>query len=389
MHVTHVVQEFYPAFGGGPLAVYLRAKYLSSKGVRNTVLTSNILNTRTNETIKAGRSTLDGIEVVRMKALNINPFYIVVPSLPRELLRIDTDVIHVYGYGYFSTEVASFIGHLRGIPVIFSPCGYFPKTVKTGRLLTGIYNFMSRRNSLFYSSRVLVESVDDTIIYRNYTDETKINILPGPTLSEKIFTQEIEKDLFRKEYNINSDYFLCLGRMTEAKGFHNVINAFPEYRKITGDTETKLIIAGADQGYGKALENLIKKLNLSDSILIIRDLNEKFKVSALSGASIFILPSDYETYGNVVNEAMAVGTPVICTKFGGASEKIPDNEMKFVIDPKDRSEMSRAMKEARNLNETERANMKSEYINRLKKGHTVESSSAMLIELYNKLTKLI
>lgn len=49
---------------------------------------------------------------------------------------------------------------------------------------------------------------------------------------------------------------------------------------------------------------------------------------------IFVLPTDKESFGYVLIEAMAKGKPVIATNQGGPKEIIVENRNGYLIEPK-------------------------------------------------------
>ena len=226
IHVVHVIQEYFPALGGGPLAVHLRAMELSKYGIKNTVLTTNLINTKKNITIRPGQYSDGEITVYRLRALNFNSNYIVVPEILSYLLFLDYDIIHVYGYGYFSTEVAALASRLRNKPMVFSPCGYFPLTMKVNRYITKFYGLISKMNSLKKANYIFVDSMDDFQIYSTLAKEEKLKIIPGPTLKKEVVAQNVSACKFLEKYNIDYPYFFSLGRITETKGISNLHQYF-------------------------------------------------------------------------------------------------------------------------------------------------------------------
>ncbi|EQD44178.1 glycosyltransferase, partial [mine drainage metagenome] len=181
------------------------------------------------------------------------------------LANLDFDIIHAYGYGYFSTEVAAFFSLIRNKPLIFSPCGYFPLTVKGNRYLTKLYGLISKNNSLRRADYVFVDSKDDFKIYSNLTNRGKLRIIPGATLKAQAITQEVSATNFLEKYNIDFPYFFSIGRITPTKGFQNIIKAIPEFMEMNDGVNLKFIIAGADQGYISALKDLASKLGVENS----------------------------------------------------------------------------------------------------------------------------
>lgn len=382
MKIAHVIQEYYPALGGGPLAVYLRVRALNKIGIENEVFTTNIVNTAKKTTIEAGSYCEDSVTIHRLSAINLNPHYVIVPRLFTNLLKSDCDIYHAYGYGYFATEVTALVSKLTDRPMIFSPCGYFPATMHVNSIFTNAYRLIANKNSLRISRFILVDSNDDYNIYSTFAQKNKIRIIPGPTLEETVLGQNFSSFEFKRRYGINSPYFFCLGRINQSKGFQNVIASIPKFFKLSCNNDIQFVIAGADQGYSTALRALARSLGVDEKVTIIENLEENLKFPAMSGALAFVLPSFYETYGSVVNEAMAVGTPVICTKFGGAYEKLPEGELSRIVDPRDERQMAEALYWAYTLGQEDISRIRKAYREAVIKGHTVESTSKKVSEIY-------
>ncbi len=54
-----------------------------------------------------------------------------------------------------------------------------------------------------------------------------------------------------------------------------------------------------------------------------------------AGTTVFVFPSTTETFGNVVLESLACGTPVICAKSGGVQEIVKDQKNGILCEAKD------------------------------------------------------
>ena len=66
------------------------------------------------------------------------------------------------------------------------------------------------------------------------------------------------------------------------------------------------------------------------------------EMAAAYGASdAVIVPSVYlDPFPTIVLEAMAAGTPVVASTFGGAQEAVVDGETGYVVDPRDTEEFA-------------------------------------------------
>jgi glycosyltransferase involved in cell wall biosynthesis len=60
-------------------------------------------------------------------------------------------------------------------------------------------------------------------------------------------------------------------------------------------------------------------------------------------AEIFVMPSLFEPFGMTSQEAMACGTPVVASKFGGIRNTIRNGYNGLLVDPSDPGEFAEAM----------------------------------------------
>ncbi len=100
---------------------------------------------------------------------------------------------------------------------------------------------------------------------------------------------------------------LGVGRLAAQKAFPILIKAFAEVRKKHA---SKLLILG-EGPERQGLEDLIRSLGIDQDVSLPGF--EGNPVKYMSKASVFVLSSDYEGFGNVVVEALAAGTPVVST----------------------------------------------------------------------------
>jgi glycosyltransferase involved in cell wall biosynthesis len=101
---------------------------------------------------------------------------------------------------------------------------------------------------------------------------------------------------------------LGVGRLVGQKDFQTLIRAFAQVRQTH---PSRLMILGANAGIRGALEALVQELNLEKDVSMPGFINNPY--SYMAKAKVFVLSSRWEGFGNVVVEALAVGTPVVST----------------------------------------------------------------------------
>lgn len=105
---------------------------------------------------------------------------------------------------------------------------------------------------------------------------------------------------------------LGVGRLVKQKDFATLIRAFAQVRAqrpcrlvIIGDTDDR------EANIKPGLEQLITDLDVGSEVAFFGFVENPYKYMAL--AQVFVLSSIYEGFGNVVAEALAVGTSVVST----------------------------------------------------------------------------
>lgn len=167
-----------------------------------------------------------------------------------------------------------------------------------------------------------------------------------------------------RSLQINNDpisrlpYYLYLSRIHEKKGLDLLVSA---YKKLIEDTNVdeipQLIIAGPgeDSAFGQALKNKIHESPiLLEKIKFVGLVLGQKKVSMISNAELFILPSHQENFGIAIVEALACSTPVLISdkvniwreiKEGGGGIIAEDNHNSVDIHLKQWFDLAAAKKE--------------------------------------------
>jgi glycosyltransferase involved in cell wall biosynthesis len=114
--------------------------------------------------------------------------------------------------------------------------------------------------------------------------------------------------------------FVYLGRLVDWKGVDLLLEA---WSAIHGLISAKLQIIGDGPMRGQ-LEALSKRLGLTDSVQFTGMLTQSECAERLADADALILPSLMECGGSAVLEAMAMGLPVIATRWGGPADYLDD-----------------------------------------------------------------
>lgn len=132
------------------------------------------------------------------------------------------------------------------------------------------------------------------------------------TIYNGIFDKRDARLVFPKE-----KYFLCASRVSEEKGYYDVINAFAAFYNENRDY--KLLIAGYGcEKYLTYLKTLSKKLSCDDAVVFLGYCDDVR--SLMYRAKALIVASYYEGFGRMTAEALFCGCLVIGRSTGGTKE---------------------------------------------------------------------
>lgn len=121
------------------------------------------------------------------------------------------------------------------------------------------------------------------------------------------------------------------------KGFHMLLKAlpivkikYPDVMVYVGgyDVTNKVSIKNKLKlsGYGKYLNNLIMKNNLTENIIFLGELGQEDVINYMLKSNVFILPSKIENSSNSLCEAMLLGVPSIVSFTGGTPDMLENNK---------------------------------------------------------------
>jgi glycosyltransferase involved in cell wall biosynthesis len=110
----------------------------------------------------------------------------------------------------------------------------------------------------------------------------------------------------------------ALGELTPRKNYGLLVQAFAN-AELPGDS--RLVIGGSGPEAAR-LVSLAEQLGIADRVRLLGELDRAGVTRLLREAAIFAHPSNSESFGVVVIEALAFGIPVVATASGGPEDII-------------------------------------------------------------------
>ena len=125
---------------------------------------------------------------------------------------------------------------------------------------------------------------------------------------------------------------LCISRLVEKKGVHLLLKA---YKMVKAKQPKSALTIVGEGPYRDRLESYCVQEGLSDvSFLGHKPYKELY--SLYQRATLFVFPTLEDPWGLVVNEAMQMGVPVVCSIYAGCSKDLViEGKTGFLVDPWD------------------------------------------------------
>lgn len=145
----------------------------------------------------------------------------------------------------------------------------------------------------------------------------------------------------RSRFGLPSRFFLYSGRLVERKGVFDLLTAYATLPEKVR-REIGLVFAGD----GREREQLfrISRQVKPGTVVLTGFLQRNELAEVYAHAEALILPTYSDTWGLVVNEAIACGLPIIVTRVAGcAADLVKEGENGFVIGTGDCHALSQAM----------------------------------------------
>lgn len=202
--------------------------------------------------------------------------------------------------------------------------------------------------------RKLVHSADGVVVptrkeYANllldyYAPSAKISVIPCGVNLEQFRPMDRSTAQAALGLEPGKPLALYVGRFAPLKGLDLLLTATARVQpRIAG---LRLLVVGGDGPRSSGalqLMALSRKLGIETTTTFVGRVDHRKLTTYYNAADLLMVPSHYESFGLVVLEALACGTPVAATRFGAAETVIqPDGNGTLIANP-DADSVARAM----------------------------------------------
>jgi glycosyltransferase involved in cell wall biosynthesis len=339
MRILQVVPTYFPArrYGGPIVAVHGLCKALAARGHQVDVFTTNV----------DGRETLDVPESTPVDVDGVTVRYFPSPfrrlywsPAMRAALAAETasyDVMHIHAVYLWTGVAAARAARKARIPYVISPRGMLvPELIRRkNRVVKTLWLRLLERRGFANASAIHFTSALE------HEEAQRVGVpLPSPFVVPNGIDVEPRPELPRDPATL-----VFLGRVTWKKGLDRVIAALPSLPGV------RFLIAGNDdEALTPRLHELAQQHGVADRIEFLGPVYGTAKNELLARATLFVLLSTSENFGNAVLEALAMETPVVLSPGVGLSEEVVragagiigmEDVAALLRDPERRAEMGR------------------------------------------------
>lgn len=311
MRILHVVPTYLPArrYGGPIVAVHGLCKALAARGHAVDVFTTNVDGDETLDVPESVPVEMDGVRVRYFPSPFRRLYWS--PAMRKALAAEmgQYDVVHIHAVYLWTGIAAARAARRAGVPYVISPRGMLvPELIRRkSRIVKTLWLRLVERRGFAHAAGVHFTSELEG------REAARIGLpLPAPFVVPNGI--EVEP---RPAVPHDDATLLFLGRVSWKKGLDRVITALPSLPSV------RFAIAGNDdEELTPRLRELAQQHGVDDRVDFLGPVYGPAKNELLARATLFVLLSTSENFGNAVLEALAMETPVVLSGDVGLAEEV-------------------------------------------------------------------
>lgn len=315
MKILHVIDSVFKEGGGTSEVVPRLCEALSSRGNEVRLVTS----CGEGPSDAALRAAENGVDVRYCPVLKIPRLSIfrVTRKFRRELENgvAWADVVHVHGHWQNPCWFAIRLAQKMGKRYVMQPHGFLdPERLKISKWSKKVIGTLIERPFLNKAAAVVATAEREVVGLRKYGVKSPIHVVPIG-IDYLIYVKSKDDRSFLQKFGLdpNKKTLLYFSRITPIKGLDMLAEAWAKLNALR--REWQLLIAGPDdRGYTAAIKELYSHLIKDGSVVFSGPIFGDDKYVLLKSVDAFVLPTRSENFSIAVQEALASGLPVVCTK---------------------------------------------------------------------------
>ncbi len=179
------------------------------------------------------------------------------------------------------------------------------------------------------SDRLIAESdASRDHMVRDYgVDAERIQVIPCG-VDPSIFQAQDRRQARQTLGLPDTPLLLFVGRLQPLKGIDTLLRSAHDVRQTYANLQVVVVGGGVDaddeheREERQRLRALTARLGMTPQVQFIPAQPQEVLAQYYAAADVFVMPSHYESFGMVVLEAMACGTPVVASQVGGLASTV-------------------------------------------------------------------
>ncbi|HEX2123607.1 MAG TPA: glycosyltransferase [Thermoanaerobaculia bacterium] len=310
MRLLHVVPTYLPArrYGGPIVAVHGLCRALAARGHAVDVFTTNVDGDGVLDVPLGEPTQLDGVGVHYFASPFPRLYWS--PQMRAALAQSirGYDLVHVHAIYLWPGYAAARAAHRAEVPYVISPRGMLvPELIarKSALVKRAWLAAVERRNFEHASAIHFTSQLEHDDARRTAMP------LPSPFVVPNGIDLVPRPDVPRDEKTL-----VFLGRINWKKGLDRAIELLPRL-------DARLVIAGNDEeNLTPRLRELAERIGVAERVDFVGPVYDDAKFALLARATLFVLLSHSENFGNAVLEALMMETPVVLSGAVGLAAEI-------------------------------------------------------------------
>jgi len=304
LRILFATARYLPSTGGTEIHTHEVATRIAARGGDVIVATTSL------EPGFERESDDDGVTVRRVRAWPPNSDYFLAPALARVVRETRPDIVHCQGYHTFVAPIAMLAALSAEVPYVV--------TLHSGGHSSRLRHHL--RPVQAWALRPLLRRADRVIAVSRFEANLFARRLGIPAEEFVVIPSGVELPPPTVELpSQDGPLVLSLGRVESYKGHQRVMSAMPALLRARPDLRLRIVGTG---DYQHQLHELAKGLGVTESVEIapVDSAGRGEMANLLSRASVVASLSSYESQGLAMQEALALGRPLLVSRDSALGE---------------------------------------------------------------------
>lgn len=242
----------------------------------------------------------------------------------RHLAILQPDIAHFQG-------VASWLLGYQGSCVLTIHGIYERDLLYSGGRFIGI-----RRRVVAFSERLGRQRSPNTIVINPYVMDEIGDQIRGQHWH---IENPVTHTFFEGERAQVGQRVLFIGRICKRKNVDGLLRAFAEARKTVPEATLHIAGTAESQEYENSCRRYVAERGLLDAVKFLGNVDREKLLQQIREAACLVLVSHQETAPMIVEEAMAVGVPVLVSRICGLPYMVEEGKTGYLVDQMNEGEI--------------------------------------------------